>query len=113
MFIESRNQQESQAFEHRKMTADMHRMKSFEQIYLGKSSQSRPSAKAARPFRPTMRQFDDDPVELTVDTAMDGLRFGTSAARDVSNLMANQVDQIQRGYIHSTRNLTNKHNGMV
>jgi hypothetical protein len=56
-----------------------------------------------------MQQFDDDPVGLTVETGMDGLRYGASAARDVSMLMANQVDQIQRSYIHQTKNLTAKH----
>ena len=95
------------------MGSDIARMKSFEQIYLGRSSQSKPGQKAARPFRPTMQQFDDDPVELTVETGMDGIRFGASAARDVSIMMANQVTQIQRNYQKQTKNLTQRHQQLV
>jgi hypothetical protein len=39
-----------------------------------------------------MRQFEDDPAELNVDTVMDGIRFGANAGRDVSLLMAERVD---------------------
>lgn len=78
-------------------------MNGLENIYLNRSHQrssgQQRATTAARPFRPTLRQFEDDPVELTVETAMDGIRFGASAARDVSLLMADRVDQLQRGYI--------------
>jgi hypothetical protein len=41
-----------------------------------------------------MRQYEDDPSELNVDTVMDGVKYGASLAKDVSLVMADRVDQI-------------------
>lgn len=53
-----------------------------------------------KPFRPMMKQFEDDPGEINANTVMDGVRYGAGQGRDVSLHMAEQVDQIQRNYIN-------------
>ena len=57
----------------------------------------------AKPFRPTMQQFDDDPANLNVDTAMDGSR---AARQDMPLMMADRLDMIQRNYINNTVNMS-------
>jgi hypothetical protein len=47
---------------------------------------------SSKPFRPMMRQFDDDPSELNADTVMEGVRYGSTLAKDVSLVMADRVD---------------------
>jgi hypothetical protein len=46
-----------------------------------------------------MRQFEDDPHELVVETAMDGQRYGANASRQVAELMAEKVERIQKSYL--------------
>ena len=79
------------------------------EIYLNKSIQPplpKNQSAASRPFRPLLRQFEDEPSELNVDTVMDGIRYGATQAKDVSLAMADRVDQIQRSYINQTHQVT-------
>lgn len=47
------------------------------------------------PFRPTLYKFVDEPSELNVDTTMNGENQG----RDVSLVIADNLDRMQREYL--------------
>ena len=97
LFQESRNNfNESKTLEQRRGTQHNLRMGGLESIYMRSQQKSASNrvASAARPFRPTMQQYEDDPSELVVETHMEGTRFGKNAAKDVNLLMQGEVDKI-------------------
>ena len=55
------------------------------------------------PFRPMLNRFADDPSDLNVNTRMQGERHG----KDISLLMADKLDRLQRDYLSG--GLTNVH----
>ena len=55
------------------------------------------------PFRPLLNRFADDPADLNVDTRMQGERHG----KDISLLLADNLDKLQRDYLLG--GLTNVH----
>lgn len=67
----------------------------LENIYLQSQKLNKSSAKVAEPFRPTLNKFADDPAELNIDTQMNAERYG----KDISLLMAGNLDKIQRDYL--------------
>lgn len=119
LFQESRNNiGDSRTIERTGTNMHERRIGGLENIYMSKNQQrSAASAaratSAARPFRNTLKQYEDDPVELVIDTGMEAVRYGQGAARDVHYIMQEKVDKLQKGYLQQSGNLSSKHTNLL
>jgi hypothetical protein len=118
LFQESRNNiGDSRTIDRTGTKMHERRMGGLENIYMSKSQQKQASGvratSAARPFRNTLKQYEDDPNELVIDTNMEAVRFGSNAAKDVHYIMQDKVDKLQKGYLQQSGNLSAKHTNLL